>query len=158
MSDNAISIPATQRLFNDDSLAEISSLSDALAALEGHGATAESMADYGNGFSVVDDKRRLVGVPFVILEWRFNDSDMSDLPFVSATAVTQTGEKVIINDGSTGVRDQLLRITKRRLERGHPTPAAGLMVPKGLTESNYTFTDADGKDRPATTFYLSESA
>ena len=154
MTENSTEIVSAKRVFNDDALANITDFTSAMQALEDSGRVVETVTDYGNGFSVVENKARLVGVPFVILEWRFNESSMSDLPFVSATIVTQDNAKLILNDGGTGIRDQLLRISDRRGGDNN----TGLLVPKGLTESNYTFIDDSGKERSATTYYLSESA
>lgn len=154
MTQNTVEIARAPRVFNDDALANITDFDSAMSALIDSGSVVEQITDYGNGFSVVEDKRRLCGVPFLILEWKFNDSDMSDLPFASATIVTQSGEKLILNDGGSGIRDQLMRVAAKR---GPGAALTGLLVPKGLAESNYMYTDESGKERPATTFYLSES-
>lgn len=156
MTSNAVE--KFSRVFDDDALGAIDSFDSAYNALTDVGAVPVSVTDYGNGFSVVDNKERLVGVPFLILEARFNESDMSDEPFVSLTAVTKNNEKVIINDGSTGIRAQMQRIIARRTAQGHAAPHAGILVPTGLTVSRYMYTDEKGAERPATTYYLSESA
>ena len=146
---------------SDDLLSRIDGYEAALAALDAAGVAYESISDYGTGFFVVD-KERLVTVPFVILEWRFNESkehyDANNMPlvFVSAAVVTEGGDKFIINDGSTGIRQQLQAITARRRENNHATPQNGLVVPHGLTVSQYLYTDASGKSSTARTYYLSE--
>lgn len=155
MTANALS--TNVRAFDDDALAAITSFDDALRALDTGGIVAESITNYGNGFSVVENKDTLIGVPFVILDWRFNESGMSDEPFVSLTIVTKNGDKLIVNDGSTGIRAQMQAITRRRAENGNLSQS-GLVVPNGLTVSRYMYADADGKERPAVTYYLSESA
>jgi len=142
-------------VFTDSILAKITSFDDATAMLDSTGIALESMSDYGTGFSVVD-KAKLVGVPFLILEWRFNSSELNDDGFVSVAAVTKHNDKVIFNDGSSGVLAQLRMVTEQRTERNHPTPQAGLIVQDGLTKSDYTYTDDKGKSIPATTYYLSE--
>lgn len=141
---------------SEDAMMEVSSFEDALAILNASGVVAESISDFGAGFTVVD-KARLVNVPFVILEWRFNASELNDAGFVSLSVVTKNNDKWIINDGSTGILQQLIRITRVRRQRKHATPQNGLAVPAGLSVSNYKFTDAEGKERPASTYYLNES-
>ena len=140
----------------EDAMMEVTSFEDALAILNASGVVAESISDFGAGFTVVD-KARLLNVPFVILEWRFNSSELNDAGFVSLSVVTKNGDKWIINDGSTGILQQLIRVTRVRRQRKHATPQNGLAVPAGLSVSNYKFTDAEGKERPASTFYLNES-
>lgn len=141
---------------NEDAMMEVTSFEDALAILNASGVVAESISDFGAGFTVVD-KARLVNVPFVILEWRFNSSEFNDAGFVSLSVVTKNNDKWIINDGSTGILQQLIRVTRVRRQRKHATPQNGLAVPAGLSVSNYRYTDAEGKERPASTYYLNES-
>ena len=141
---------------SEDAMMEVSSFEDALAILNASGVVAESISDFGAGFTVVD-KARLLNVPFVILEWRFNASELNDAGFVSLSVVTKNNDKWVINDGSTGILQQLIRITRVRRQRKHATPQNGLAVPAGLSVSNYKFTDAEGKERPASTYYLNES-
>lgn len=149
-------------VFSDDVLSRMASFDDAIAAFDSAGIKAESITDYGTGFSVLQDKRSLIGVPFAILEWRFNTSEKftdengNPLVFVSAEIYTKHNEKWILNDGSTGIAAQLRRVTDSRVERKHAFPQAGLLVEKGLTVSEYTYTDAKGAKSQAETFYLAE--
>jgi hypothetical protein len=148
------------RGLSDDFLADIHTFEDAFSAMETAGYTAEDWADYGTGFEVLDSngKARLVGVPFAILEWRFNDGDMGT--FVSCMLVTKANEKLVMNDGSTGIRDQLAQVTRKRVEKGHPEPQKGpFYVRQGLSRSDYKVEIPDTKTGemvsiPATTFYL----
>jgi hypothetical protein len=142
-------------VFTDSILAKITSFDDAKGMLDSTGIVLESMSDYGTGFSIME-KSKLVGVPFLILEWRFNNSDLNEGGFVSVAAVTKHDDKVIFNDGSTGILAQLRMVTEQRTERKHPTPQAGLIVADGLTRSDYSYTDDKGKTIPASTYYLSE--
>lgn len=145
-------------VFKDVDLASITDFNSVLDLFNSREIVPESMSDYGTGFSIAKEKGQLVGVPFMIIEWRFNDSDISEgASFVSAAIVTKNGDKLILNDGGTGIHDQLRLVTKVRNDNGHATPQAGLLVREGLTRSDYTFTDAKGKASKATTFYLSES-
>jgi hypothetical protein len=63
------------------------------------------------------DKASLVGVPMFFIQWRFNSGDLGE--FVSIEAITKAdGRKVVINDGSTGIRDQLMELTTTRILKG----------------------------------------
>lgn len=140
---------------DDQTLAEIRSFDDALRQAEATGEL-ENYSDYGTGFVVLPtaEKNRLVGVPFVILEWRFTNGDNG--LFVSCAIVTKNGEKLIVNDGSTGIRDQLVKITEQRKAKGRTEPQKSLIVERGLTESRYEYPDPKtGEMRPAVTYYLS---
>ena len=138
-------------VFDDDALAKIGSLQDALDALSGLGATVDSYNEYGTGFSVVD-KQTLAGVPFVILEWRFNNGTYGE--FVSCLIVTKDGVKAVLNDGSTGVCKELSMVTASRLRNGVANTQSGLIVENGLKRGDYTYTDENGKETPATTWHL----
>lgn len=144
---------AQRTLFSDDELAELHSTSDVNELLANAGIVPESFDDYGSGFSVLEDKRQLIKVPFYILEWRVNAGDMGE--FTSLVAMTERGDKYVVNDGSTGIHEQLAAVVKRREAKGITGPAlrAGLVVRKGLRVSDYEV-EIDGKMSKASTFYL----
>jgi hypothetical protein len=146
-------------VLNDQQLAEIDSYAAALALLKSSGVAVETMADYGTGFKVVE-KATLIGIDMLILSWRFNDGSY-DGGFVSVEAITKHDEKVIFNDGSSGIRDQLAMVTAQKLDQGHKHPQAGLLVVGGLTKSSYFRNKAGDISKvggpgfePAETFYL----
>jgi hypothetical protein len=149
----AVSPRNAQAGFGNDVLAAIDGFESALAALDTAGFSYESISDYGTGFRVIE-KDKVIGVPFIVMEWRFNEGDFGE--FCSAAIVTKNGDKFVINDGSTGIRLQLQMVTAARIAQGKVNPQAGLMVPNGLTVSSYE-TEIDGKMTKARTFYLSES-
>ncbi len=159
-TDNSTEVTTVQNApsaLTDDNLTDIKSFKDAMAAFETIGIAVESASDYGTGFTVVD-KNRLVAVPFFVLEWRFNTSEIGETgEFVSLAVMTNRDEKWVINDGGSGLYAQMKRITARRIAAGSPTPQNGLAVPAGLVRSDYKAEDAKGNLIPATTFYLSES-
>lgn len=147
-------------LFNDDELRSIQSWDDLKGLLaEKELTVAQAHEILGNGFELLskDEKAKLVDVPFMILDWRFNIGDMGT--FVSLTIAAQnpdkTMRKVIINDGSTGICAQIETLANRGI-----TPP--VFVAKGLVRSDYDYEveDKNGETvkRPATTYYLSESA
>jgi len=141
---------SNESVFDDAALAAIGSFDDAWAAANAFGM--DTFDEYGTGFSIVDDKRRLIGVPFVALEWRFNPGKFGT--FVSVAIVTETGDKLILNDGSSGIREQLEMVTQQRINKGHPHPQAALAVKGGLRVSDYDYDDGAGHMIPASTFYL----
>lgn len=143
-------------VFRDADLAAIGSFADAVKALEAFNVAVEKTSDYGTGFVIVKDKNVLIGVDFLILDWRFTDSSKYEGDFVSAACVTKDGRKLILNDGSTGIRDQLKLVTSERIKKGHDHPQAGILVQNGLVRSDYDYTDEKGKTTKASTFYLSE--
>ena len=148
---------------NDEQLTSIQTFSDAAAMLQAAGIILESIGEYGTGFKLTDSKK-LVGVPFLILQWRFNAGAYGPEGFVSVEAVTKHNEKVIFNDGSTGIRDQLIKVTAEREAKGSSHPQAGLVVENGLTASEFFYNAVTkeisrlpqtGPDwSPATTYYL----
>lgn len=178
-------VPAgSQSFYPADSIGAVDSFAAALElAKEVHGlSSADQEPALGDGFRVAseDDKRRLIGVLLVFMEWTFRESDFgSDQDWVSIRAI-QRGEngeaiKWIINDGSTGIAKDMQQFTEKTGKTG------GLVVKHGLSESRYyidgnkdsaTFGKAlskkmvreymaDGRGKhlaEASTFYLDTSA
>lgn len=111
----------------------------------------------GDGFGILKDKHKLVGVPMMILEWRTNTGDNTKGAggFTSMRVVAKADNnsmlKYIVNDGSQGIHKQLTEFTESRKVRG------GLFVKKGLSASDYEV-EVDGVMKPVTTFYLDTSA
>lgn len=139
------------RRFDDDTLRSIRSFDDALAAARAVDGDILDVADseLSTGFAVLDTngKARLVGVPFIVLDWRFANGEKGE--FVSLSIVTKHNEKLIVNDGSTGIRDQMKRLGQPRT----------LGVRHGLRVSEYDYTDqATGEISRAKTYYLDTSA
>jgi hypothetical protein len=144
-------------------LSEITDFESAMRVFADAGLVVNEMAEFGTGFTVLDDKSKLVGVPFIIAEWRFNigkyiNDDGEKGTFVSAAVVTKDGKKYVINDGGTGIAAQLRDVTERRRGQKHATPQNALYVHGGLTVSNYEWEDEKGHMQPGTTYYLSEAA
>lgn len=154
MSPTASKDVATKSLFSDEQLAAITSWSDAEKLVASIGVPVENFDDYGTGFKVLEDKAKLVKEPFVILEHRFSQGDKGT--FVSCVIVVKsTNQKLIVNDGSTGIRDQLLTVDAKRTEKGIDVRIP-IVVPNGLRVSEYDYTDEKtGEVSRAKTFYLS---
>lgn len=154
------------RLFEDDALAGFQTYGDVAAAFsERLGVPLESVTDYGTGFVLVE-KESLVGIPHVIVQWRFNAGEYGE-EFVSVEAITKNNDKVIYNDGSTGIYAQLRQVTNKRLADKSPVPPqAGLVVSGGLSKTSYYYNEVTkqtvsrrpegaGKEwKPASTYYL----
>lgn len=154
-----------------EQLRGITSFDDAVKlSAEVHGAVQDYAEEYGSGFDVVD-KSIFVNKTIAILEWRFASGDYGGetAKFVIATVVAKDDSKGIITDGSTGLCEQLLRISADEGRYG------GLIVRKGLRESTYDICSNCGAPRKETvlqcetcgdesktrntgrTFYLDES-
>ncbi len=161
-SPQAVTITNAGRVFDDAMLADFADYQDLAIALDNLGIPTETIADYGTGF-VLTPKAALIGVPFLIAQWRFNPGKYGE-EFVSVEAVTKHNEKVIFNDGSTGVARQLRAVTDTRNKRKHPAPQAGLVVPGGLTKTEYWYNEVTRETSsvpqtgkgwgPAETYYL----
>lgn len=118
----------------------------------------------GDGFAVLKDNKRLVGVPLLFLEWNFYPGKFGS-NFVACRVIARndngSAQKYIINDGSTGIAEQLAAYTKDTGRTG------GLGARHGLRASDYIYcgqceravdpkTDAQhAKDHiPAATYYI----
>jgi hypothetical protein len=139
--------------FTNEELSALNSFDDALALLRdkvGEENVGVADRDLGDGFKLLENKDILIGVPFLLVTWSFHNGDHGE--FVSAKLMTQEGQKYILNDGSTGIWDQLKQYSEKK---GVP---AGLFCMKGLRRSNYEYEDENGQKKPATTYYLDTSA
>lgn len=106
------------------------------------------------------EKKRLVNVPFILATWTVSKADdpnnAGSGQYIVCRGMTKDGKRFRFADGSTGIMAQLVKLTKERIaDGGYSAPNAGLLVPAGLTASEYSFIDEKGKATPATTFYLS---
>lgn len=110
----------------------------------------------GSAWDLMKDKKELVGKPFVIADVRFYKGNFGDACAVMAILETRDQRKVVFNDGSTGVFQQVQGMVKRTNRKG------GFRCPNGLRASEYKFIekDFDGNPLPgaeeklATTFYI----
>lgn len=118
--------------FDDALLRGITSFEDAvkLAADVWGGVTAAG-EHIGNGFSVVpkDQKSRLIGVGFIILAMKFHEGDFGE--YVSMLIVTANNDRLILNDGSTGIYYQARDLVDTTGRSG------GIHVSDGLRLSEY---------------------
>lgn len=148
--------------FTDAELGALTDFESVGELLKSRGVPFESFEQYGTGFRVLDDKSKLIGVPFIILESRFSKGDKGE--FCSLVIVTKGTKltvggvetaKLIINDGSTGIRLQMHEVIETRKEKGID-PDLPLWVGGGLRVSRYDYTDEKtGEVSKAETYYLS---
>lgn len=104
----------------------------------------------GDGFTLLPDKNKLVDVQFIIVGCKFVAGDYGS-EFAVLRVVTANNERLVVTDGSTGIRDQMRAYLDKVKDSG--TVPAALFV-NGLRRSDYAYQDADGKATPATTYYL----
>ncbi len=133
-----------ERIISRAQLSAVTSFDEAMEmAASTFGGVIDASEVFGDGF-VLANKDDLIGIPFVILNYTFHKGDFGD-DFVVCRAVTAADQKVVITDGSTGIREQL---------RSFNGQNGGIFAKRGLTKSEYVYKDDKGKDVPAATFYI----
>jgi hypothetical protein len=106
------------------------------------GEDVKSFADeMGTGFAILakEDKAQLIGVQSLFLKWRFTDGDFGR--YVNVAVLTQDGRKLILNDGSSGICQQLWDYTKTTAKDNY------MLAKRGLRESTYATCGNCGKPR-----------
>lgn len=143
-------VTPTAPLISDDQLAEISSFNDAVEMLARAGIEVNRASDYGDGFDV-HDKKEFVGTPFLLIDFKVVPGEKSDYGanFVVIRLITEAGKKAILTDGSTGICDQIVRLSQRT-----PPVTGGIFCEKGLDVSEYKYVAESGEETPAKTYYI----
>jgi hypothetical protein len=139
--------------YRDAELLSVQSFEDAYAlAAQYYGEENLVRADetIGNGFRLLANKDTLIDVPLILLGWRFNPGNHGE--FVTMMVVTKDNRKFIVNDGSTGICQQLAAYTNATGRHG------GMLVANGFTRSDYEYENEKGEKEPAQTYYLNTSA
>jgi hypothetical protein len=144
--------------YSDEELLSVQSFEDAYAlAVQYYGEENLVRADetIGNGFRLLANKDTLVDTPLILLGWRFNPGDFGE--FVTMMVVTKDGRKFVVNDGGTGICQQLATYTNATGRHG------GMLVANGFTRSDYEVELPDPKSgdmvkTKASTYYLNTSA
>lgn len=144
-----------------DQLKEIGASGDAFAdalalAKEVYGDESVQLASdaIGDGFALTDNKDQFIGTPIVFLKWTFSKGDFIDpktkekREFASVRVVSPKG-KYVINDGGSGICDQLRQFTDENFGR-----QGGLVAARGLRRSDYDHPEYGS----ATTYYIDTSA
>ena len=144
----------SERNFTPAELGAITDFQSAAKLLAEKKIAVEQASEYGTGFEVLKNKGVLEGIELIILDFNFTEGKQG--LFVSCNIVTRDGRKIVINDGSTGIRDQLLAVVEDRERKGKP-PYAPLHCPHGLNSSVYTVIDpSTGEETTATTYRLAD--
>lgn len=117
---------------------------------------------YTGDARIVRDKRELEGKRFLITGWELRDGNNTFVDgdgvvrarqYVSVLAALDTGkgktpERIVFNDGGSGIRPVLEQHEEKTGHRG------GILC-KGLRSSEYTYTNPEtGASSAARTFYL----
>jgi len=150
------------RQFSNEDLLNISSFEDAIALVnEAYGDVLTADEVIGNGFRMLGDKHKLVGVPFVAVQWKFFDGDYGT-SYTNMMVVTDRGDRYLVNDGGAGITKELMEFSARSDRMG------GVVFRNGLAASTYDFCSdcrstscevpEEHRMTPATTFYLDLSA
>lgn len=112
-----------------------------------------------DGTGTTRQKEDLVKVPFLIGHIKFFKGDFG--PAVALTAVDTSNAEFVFVDGSTGVYRQVVNHLHNHgmLDKKIENPDSQeydvrLLCANGLRVSTYTYTDADGKTKPASTYYV----
>lgn len=145
VTENAALIPRVK--FSEDELRSLSTIDDLGNLFAEHELTLTKITDVlGDGFQLLDKKDSLADTPLAIVTWSLQKGDKGE--FVTLRIMTKDNRKVIINDGGTGIRDQI----KRLVAKGVTAP---VWVPGGLRVSQYEYTDdKTGEVSRAETWYL----
>lgn len=99
---------------------------------------------------ILEDKGKLIGVPFIITFFDTYEGDFGK--FVSMWVITMNSDRYIVNDGSSGICQQLMRLKAKEGIN------SGIACKHGLRVSEYDYTPPEGgKPIPAKTFYLDTS-
>jgi hypothetical protein len=152
------------RMFGDALGDDVPDMTFQGALMEGTatGTLANPAALLGGNAKVVndDEKAQLVGVPFIILSYRFNEEGVGGR-FVTLDLITARNERIYLNDGSTGIRKQIEKLEEAGMEEN-------IVIRRGLRVSTYRY-DPDTKkvvkpkdegydrSREAHTYYLDTS-
>lgn len=140
--------------------AELPETFDAMvAALHSSGIEIENAAGVLADEWPLLEKKILVNVPFILATWTVSKPGEGDNggQYIVCRGITKDGRRFRFADGSTGIFKQLAKLTHERVVNGSATPNAGLLVPGGLTVSQYDYTDEKGKTTKAETYYLSNA-
>lgn len=132
---------------SDVELASLNSIDDYLELTRDKGVVLDDATKVmGDGFVFVEDKNRLVGVPFVVVKFDFG-VDKNDNRYALVWLITEGNDKFRIYDASTGILKQLTEYAEKT------TKYTGLLCKSGLTRSDYEV-EVNGKKQTAVTYYL----
>lgn len=153
-SDSAVVSEPQDNQFSDAQLRSVTSFDEAVAlATQTFGDVLDATEEIGSGFTRLENKDRLIDVPFIILSFSMSEGDFRGDDgqlqyFTSLRVVTKSNDKYWFTDGGSGIYRQLEDLAVRSGRTG------GILVEHGLRKSEYTWTDNKGNDQPGITHYL----
>lgn len=155
LEDLVVEVMGGGSMFSRDELMAITNFDEAIRlATEVHGQIVAADQELGDGFALLnkEQKNLLCGVPLLLLEWKFRGGDFGNFVTLRVIARNPDGSvsKYIVNDGSTGIAEQLADYQQNTARTG------GMFVGKGFRRSDYEV-EIDGELRGASTFYLDTS-
>lgn len=126
--------------FAPEDLRSLATLEDAVRLIEREfGGVADATTEIGDGFTMLEEKDKLLNVPMVVMQWVFATGDYTRdgerTEYVIARILTEHAEKFIVTDGGTGICAQLREYEARTGRTG------GLMCGRGLRKSEYDTVD-----------------
>lgn len=150
-------------LAKSDELYAITSYDEAISFLGLDSVSPEDAADLlnwdTNPYEPVA-KEKLIGVPLLLVQWRFVAGDFGEFVVVHAIARLGNGSDwlVLFTDGGVGIKQQLNSLTNSRMEddKYKGREQQGALVRGGLSPSDYEV-EVNGEQRKARTYYLSNT-
>lgn len=130
---------------DEQAIDQVKSFAELAHLMAAAGMTAVGANDAFNGGFQLVDKASMKDIPHIVMDWKFSQGRYNE-DFVIVRGMTEDDRKVVYNDGSTGIRQQL-----KDYEKAHGKRPIHSM---GLRESTYEYTDANGITGPATTWYI----
>lgn len=109
----------------------------------------------------VVDKANLIGVEFIVQDWKLNESNkyseavaenvLQPREFCSVTVLTAGGDTLIFNDGSKHQNSIRSVLERHERETGRRD---GIWCRKGLRASDYKHKMSDGSETAARSYYF----
>lgn len=142
-------------MLSGTALRTIHTFNDAVDLLSGMGALPIEQVNKMTGFGILpgDQKKELLGVPFIIVQFEFKAGKL-DSSFVDCHIVTTKDERFILRDSSRGIHEQLKQIKLERERASCPHRDLAVYVRKGLSGQENAYEAPDGTKSMSTTYYL----
>lgn len=142
-------------MFEPYQLRAIESFTDAALKLYEEGVFTDNQLDEFTGFGILpgNQKERLVGVTFLIIQYEFKYGKYG-ASFVDCHIITTNNERLILRDSSQGIHEQLKSLYATRTKANFTAPNMGVYVRKGLRYQDNAYVNAQGESLTSRTYYL----
>ncbi|MGE3429253.1 MAG: hypothetical protein AB7I44_21100 [Hyphomicrobiaceae bacterium] len=142
-------------MFQPHQLRDITSFTDAAYKLYEQGVFIDLQYEEFTGFGILpgNQKERLVGVTFLIIQYEFKVGKYG-ASFVDCHLITTNNERLVLRDSSQGIHEQLKSLCATRTKANHPYPNMGVYVRKGLRYQDNAYVNAQGESLTSRTYYL----